>query len=413
MAVFRKFRAWRPKQGMEKKVASFPYDVLNSEEARALVQNNPYSFLHVVKPEVDLPAGTDLYSQAVYEKARENITRFMEEGILVLEDVPRLYIYRQIMDGREQYGMVGCVSVDDYNKDIIKKHEHTRPKKEEDRTKHVDITNVNAGPIFLTYRARKTIDLIVSGAVKKKPVYDFEADDGISHTVWVMDEEDSNKLIKEFGNIDCLYVADGHHRTASAARVANLRKEANPDHTGDEEYNYFLAVLFPDDQLQILDYNRVLKNLNGHTQEELFNELDKWFVLKKAGQHSFRPRKKGEIGMYLDGTWYELTIRLEHVDLNHPVHSMDISCLQNNLLDPFFGIQNPRTSENIDFVGGIRGLGELKKLVDSKKFRVAFALYPTSIKELMNIADSGNVMPPKSTWFEPKLRSGLLIHSLG
>jgi len=412
MAVLRKFKAWRPKQGLEKHVASLPYDVLSSDEARELVQDNAYSFLHVVKPEVDLPVGVDLYSQPVYDKARENIDRFMEKGVLVQETDPRLYIYRQTMGGKEQYGIVGCVSVEDYNNDIIKKHEHTRKVKEVDRIKHVDITNVNAGPIFLAYKAAGTIDQIVSDAVKKEPVYDFVAHDGIGHTVWIVDNTNSEKLIREFVDIDYLYVADGHHRTASAARVANIRKSANPDHTGDEEYNYFLAVLFPDNQLHIMDYNRVVKYLDGHPEEDLFLELNKWFVMEDAGTEPYKPQKKGEIGMYLNGVWHKLTIRKELVDINDPVNSLDIAYLQNNLLDPFFGIKDPRTSENIDFIGGIRGLGELKKLVDSGKFKIAFALYPVSILELMNIADSGRVMPPKSTWFEPKLRSGLLVHSL-
>ncbi len=412
MAVLRKFKAWRPKQGLERDVASLPYDVLSSDEARELVQDNTYSFLHVVKPEVDLPMGTDLYSQPVYDKARENIDRFMEEGVLVQETDPRLYIYRQTMDGREQYGIVGCVSVEDYNNDIIKKHEHTRKDKEVDRIKHVDITNVNAGPIFLAYKTAGTIDQVVSEAVKKEPIYDFVADDGIGHTVWIVEDVNSEKLIREFAHIDYLYVADGHHRTASAARVANIRKSANLDHTGDEEYNYFLAVLFPDDQLHIMDYNRVVKNLDGHSEEDLFLELNKWFVMENAGTEPYKPQKKGEIEMYLNGVWHKLNIKQELVDFDDPVNSLDIAYLQNNLLYPFFGIKDPRTSKNIDFIGGIRGLGELKKLVDSGKFKIAFALYPVSILELMNIADSGRVMPPKSTWFEPKLRSGLLVHSL-
>jgi uncharacterized protein (DUF1015 family) len=413
MAILRKFRAWRPKQGLEAMVASYPYDVLSSEEARELAKGNPYSFLHVVKPEIDLPAGTDLYSQPVYDQAKKNFEKFIEDGILIQEENPKLYIYRQSMKGREQYGIVGCVSVKDYDADVIKKHEHTRHSKEQDRIKHVDITNANAGPIFLTYKAQERINTLVAEAVKDTPVYDFIASDGIGHTVWIInDARISDAIIKEFGKVDFLYVADGHHRSASAAKVANMREEANPFHTGNEEYNFFLAVLFPDEQLQILDYNRVVKHLNNHTEEELFHTLEEIFAIEKIGAEPYKPKKKGEIGMYLNNSWYILTIRAEIVDDDDPVKSLDISVLQSKILGPFFGIKDPRSSDDIDFIGGIRGLKELVTLVDSGKFKVGFAMYPVSIRELMNIADAGKVMPPKSTWFEPKLRSGLLVHSL-
>jgi len=413
MAVLRKFRAWRPKKGLEQQVASYPYDVINSEEARELVLGNPYSFLHVVKPEVDLASGTDLYSQPVYDKARENFQAFKSRGILVQEPEPHLYVYRQTMGAREQYGIVGCVSVDDYDRDVIKKHEHTRPVKEQDRIKHVDITNANAGPIFLTYRAKQSIDDLVEHVTADPPIYDFVASDGIGHTVWrVEDEGIADAVIREIAAIDFLYVADGHHRSASAAKVANLRRSTNPDHTGDEEYNFFLAVLFPDNQLNIMDYNRVLKNLNRHTPEELVQALKQKFKVEEMSGDPYRPQRKGEIGMYFDRSWYKLTIRSELVDADDPVESLDISFLQNHLLGPFFGIGDPRTSEDIDFIGGIRGLEELVRLVDGGKFQVAFAMYPVSVAELMRIADSGQVMPPKSTWFEPKLRSGLLVHTL-
>jgi len=412
MAELRKFKAWRPIKGLEEQVASYPYDVLNSQEAKDLVRGNPHSFLHVVKPEVDLPEGTDLYSHAVYEKARENLDRFIREGILIQEDEPKLYIYRQTMQDHEQYGIVGCVSVDDYDQDIIKKHEHTRPDKEADRIKHVDITNVNAGPIFMTYRGRSSIEDLISNATQGAPLYDFIAEDKIRHTAWIVDDAIADEIVREFGGIGYLYVADGHHRSASAAKVAHMRRKANPDHKGDEEYNYFLAVLFPADQLRILDYNRVLKHLNDHTQEELFSELEKWFEMEKVGETPCRPVRKGEIGMYLDKGWFKLTAREEHIDRSDPVNSLDISFLQKHILFPFFGVEDPRTSKDIDFVGGIRGLEELIRLVDSGAYWVAFAMYPTSLEELMSIADSGEVMPPKTTWFEPKLRSGLLIHSL-
>ena len=413
MAILRKFKAWRPKKGMEGQVASYPYDVISSDEARELVQGNPFSFLHVIKPEVDLPADIDLYSQDVYDKARENLERFKSEGILIQEKKPRLYIYRQTMGPREQYGIVGCVSVKDYDNDVIKKHEHTRPVKEADRIKHVDITDANAGPIFLTYSARKAIDGLVIRVLEDEPVYDFEASDGIRHTVWVIeDDEIADKIIQEFAGIEYLYVADGHHRSASAAKVANMRMKANPEHRGDEEYNFFLAVLFPDYQLHIMDYNRVLKNLHDHTKEELFRVLEDKFRVESKGTEPYIPQQKGEFGMYIEKVWYKLTIKTELLDESDPVESLDISYLQNNLLCPFFGIDDPRTSEDIDFIGGIRGLKELESLVDSGKFQVAFAMYPVSVQELMKIADLGKVMPPKSTWFEPKLRSGLLVHSL-
>ncbi|PID27235.1 MAG: hypothetical protein CR982_06465 [Candidatus Cloacimonadota bacterium] len=414
MAVIKKFKAIRPKEGLEKAVASFPYDVINSEEAREIAKGNPHSFLHVVKPEIDLPVGTDLYSEEVYATAKANIEKFISEGTLIQDEEPKLYIYRQTMDGREQYGIVGSAFVDDYDNDVIKKHEHTRKKKEADRVKHVDTTNINAGPIFLTYKNKESINNIVSDVVKStKPVYDFVADDGIGHTVWIIeDDSKSDKLIEEFAKIDYLYVADGHHRSASAAIVANRRRENNPNHNGSEEYNYFLAVYFPDEQLHIMDYNRVVIDLNGNSEDEYFEKLTKIFECEKIGSDIYRPTKKGEIGMYMDKNWYKLTVKSGIFDPKDPVNSLDTAILQSNILDPVLGIDDPRTSERVDFIGGIRGLEELVKLVDSGKFKVAFAMYPTSIKELMDIADAGKVMAPKSTWFEPKLRSGLLIHSL-
>jgi len=412
MVMLRKFKALRPKKGLEKQVASPPYDVLSSEEAREMAQGNPYSFLHVIKPEIDLPPGTDLYAPEVYQKARENMEKFIQEGILIQEDKPRLYIYRQVMQGREQYGIVGCVSAEEYEKDLIKKHELTRKAKEEDRVKHIEATNAHAGPVFLTYKARENIDKLVAQEAAKEPLYDFVADDGVRHTVWVIDDEVAEKIIEEFSKVDCLYVADGHHRSASGTIVAQRRKAANPHHTGEEEYNYFLAVLFPHNQLKIMDYNRVVKDLNGHSSEELFQFLEEIFTVEEIGETPYRPQKKGEVGMYYNGQWYKLTFKPEKIDKDDPVNSLDTALLQNLVLRPFFGIDDPRTSDRIDFIGGIRGLEELKKRVDSGQYKVAFALYPTSIEELMRIADAGQVMPPKSTWFEPKLRSGLLIHRL-
>ncbi|HDJ22346.1 MAG TPA: DUF1015 domain-containing protein [Candidatus Aminicenantes bacterium] len=412
MVTVRKFRALRPQKGMEKEVASPPYDVLNSEEARKMAEGNPYSFLHVIKPEIDLPAGTDLYAPEVYQKAKENMERFIGEGILIQEEKPSLYIYRQIMQEREQYGIVGCVAAEEYEKDIIKKHELTRRAKEEDRVKHIEAANAHAGPVFLTYKARESINKLVAEEVTKEPLYDFVADDGVRHTVWIVSEEAADKIIEEFKKIDYLYVADGHHRSASGTIVAKRRREANPHHTGEEEYNYFLAVMFPDNQLKIMDYNRVIKDLNGHSAEELFKFLEEVFTIEEKGESPYRPQKKGEVAMYFEGKWYKLNFKPEKVDKDDPVNSLDTALLQNLVLRPFFGIDDPRTSEKIDFVGGIRGLEELKRLVDSGQYQVAFALFPTSIAELMRIADAGQVMPPKSTWFEPKLRSGLLVHRL-
>jgi uncharacterized protein (DUF1015 family) len=413
MAVLRKFKAIRPKKGLEAKIASYPYDVINSEEAKEIAKGNKYSFLHINKPEIDLPKGTDLYSDQVYQKAKENFQLFMKEGWFIQDKEEHLYIYRQTMDGREQYGIVGCCSAEDYYSDVIKKHEHTRKAKEEDRIKHVDVTGINAGPIFLTYKARKCVNAMVEEIVKDKPVYDFVAEDGIGHTVWIVkDEKLADRIIARIKLTKYLYIADGHHRAASGAMVAKRRQAKNKKHTGKEEYNFFMSVLFPDNQLKIFDYNRVLKSLNGHTEKELFSSLEGLFNITKAGKDEYRPKKKGEIGMYYKKSWYKLALKTGIRDNSDPVKSLDISILQDKILDPFFGIKDPRTSDDIDFVGGIRGLKELVKLVDSGKFKVAFAMYPTSVKELMKIADSGKVMPPKSTWFEPKLRSGLLVHAL-
>ncbi len=413
MAVLKKFKAVRPKKGLESKIASFPYDVLNSDEARELAKGNKYSFYHINKPEIDLPKGTDLYAEEVYQKAKDNYRMFVNEGWFVQDKKEHLYIYRQTMDGREQYGIVGCCSAEDYYADVIKKHEHTRKAKEEDRTKHTDVVGINAGPVFLTYKAKKSINDIVAGIVENKPVYDFVSSDGIGHTVWVIEDETaSDKLISLIGKTKSLYIADGHHRAASGAMIAKRRQARNKKHTGKEEYNFFMSVLFPDNQLMILDYNRVLKSLNGHTEKQLFADLEKLFKVEKEGKKIYKPKKKGEIGMYYNKNWYKLSVKPGVRDNSDPVKSLDISILQDKVLDPFFGIKDPRTSDDIDFVGGIRGLGELEKLVNGGKFKVAFAMYPTSVKELMKIADSGKVMPPKSTWFEPKLRSGLLVHEL-
>jgi uncharacterized protein (DUF1015 family) len=413
MATIRPFKGVRPQKEYADKVASFPYDVVNSKEAGELAKNNPYSFLHVVKPEIDLPEGTNLYDDAVYAKGKENLYRLLEDGILFREKEPRLYIYRQRMGDHIQTGLVAGASVEDYENDVIKKHEHTREVKEKDRIRHVDTLNANTGPVFLTYRHRAEIDNLLEEYVKSNtPEYDFAADDGIQHTFWVIeDKELTEKLVKLFAGLDFLYVADGHHRSASAAKVGAMRKAANPNHTGEEPYNFFLSVLFPDNQLKILDYNRVVKDLNGLDEREFIDRVKEKFEVVPSDA-PVAPAEKGEFGMYLAGKWYRLKARPGSWDNSDPVKRLDVAIIYDNLLKPVLNIGDPRTDERIDFIGGIRGLQELERRVDSGEMAVAFSMYPTSISELMDIADSGNVMPPKSTWFEPKLRSGLIINIL-
>jgi uncharacterized protein (DUF1015 family) len=412
MAVFKPFKAYRPKPEYAKEVAAKPYDVLNSDEARKEVEGHPLSFLHVGKPEVDLDPSIDLYDPRVYQKAKENLQKLINDGVLVPDENEYFYIYAQTMNGRTQYGLVGCASVDDYWNDVIKKHEKTRKEKEEDRCEHVRVTNSHSGPIFLTYRDVDEINSLVSEQTKQTPEYDFIADDGIGHTVWVIkDESIINKIRNIFDGIDYLYVADGHHRSAAAAIVGRERREANPNHTGNEEYNYFLSVLFPASHLYIMDYNRVVKDLNGLTKEEFFEKLRENFEIADADSQ-VKPKAKGEIGLYLDGKWFKLTTKEHLRNISDPVDKLDVAILQNYVLSPILGIDDPRTSKRIDFVGGIRGLNELERRVDSGEMKLAFSMYPTSIEELMSIADSGKIMPPKSTWFEPKLRDGLFVHFL-
>ncbi len=414
MPVFRPFKAVRPVPEKAKDIASLPYDVMDSEEARLEVKKNPLSFIHVEKAEVDLPEATNLYSDEVYNKAKENLYNYIKNGDMIQDEKPAFYVYRQIMDGRTQTGLVGCAATEDYMNDIIKKHELTRAAKEADRIKHVDTCDAHSSPVFFTYRNRKDINEVVNKTVTTKPEYDFVADDGISHTLWVIsDDNDIAVISKAFADMDYLYVADGHHRTASAAKVGLLRKEANPNHTGQEEYNFFMTVIFPDNDLYIMDYNRVVKDLNNHSQEEFFALVQEKFDLEAFdGQGPCHPQARHDFGMYIDGKWYKLTAKAGTFDENSPTKSLDVSILQENLLHPILNIGDPRTDERIDFIGGIRGLGELEKRVNSGREVVAFAMFPTSIEELMNIADAGEIMPPKSTWFEPKLRSGLFIHLL-
>ncbi|MBP5709359.1 MAG: DUF1015 domain-containing protein [Bacteroidales bacterium] len=415
MAIVKPFKGLRPPKEIVKQLASRPYDVLNSEEARVEAAGNQYSLLHVTKAEIDLPKGTDEHSQAVYDKVVENFNAFKKNGWLVKEDTEKFYIYAQTMDGRTQYGIVGCTHIDDYLNNNIKKHELTRKDKEEDRMIHVRITNANVEPVFFSYPANPKIDAIVSNIVKnEEPTYDFTADDGFGHHFWVINNAETNKEIARIfaEEIPYLYVADGHHRTAAAALVGSEKRRNNPNHTGKEEYNYFMAVIFPDNQLKIIDYNRVVKDLNGHTPEEFVKLLEKNFIVEKKSAAIYKPEKLHEFSMYLDGCWYKMTAKQGTFNDSDPIGVLDVTILSNLVLDELLGIKDLRTDKRIDFVGGIRGLGELQKRVDSGEMKVAFALYPVSMKQLINIADSGNIMPPKTTWFEPKLRSGLVIHEL-
>ena len=414
MATLKAFKGLRPPQTIVKDLASRPYDVLNSAEARIEAEGNPYSLLHIIKPEIDLPEGTDLYSEEVYNKAKSNFNAFKEKGWLEADSEDYLYIYAQTMFGKTQYGIVGCASVEDYMNNVIKKHELTRPDKEEDRMKHVRITNANMEPVFFSYPAVAEIDEIVADFVKNNdPTYDFTGADEVGHHFWVIKDKAINEQIIElFKALPSTYVADGHHRTAAAALVGNEKKKANPNHTGKEEYNFFLAVHFPDDQLTIIDYNRVVKDLHGNTAEEFLKKLEKGFHVKEEGTGIYKPSALHEFSMYLGGKWYSLTAKDSTYDDNDPIGVLDVTILTDQVLDPILDIQDLRRSKRIDFIGGIRGLGELKKRVDSGEMKVAFALYPVSMKQLINIADSGKIMPPKTTWFEPKLRSGLVVHEL-
>ena len=414
MATVRAFKAIRPKKELAEQVAALPYDVMNSEEAREMVKDNPYSFLHVDKAEIDLDPSIDLYDKRVYEKARDNLYSMIKDGVYLEEPTPYLYIYRQIMDGRVQTGVVGCTSIDEYLNNIIKKHEHTRADKEQDRINHVDYCDANTGPIFLTYRHVDAIDNIVKAWTENhEPVYNFTAEDGIAHIVWVMDDLATVAQISElFKGVDYLYIADGHHRAASAVKVGLKRRAENPQFTGNEEFNFFLSVIFPDKDLYIMDYNRVVKDLNGNTTDEFMQKVgDKFDIAPYAGAGQFKPEEKHTYGMFLEGQWYQLTAKAGTFDPNDPVDRLDVSILQNNLLRPILGIEDPRTDKRIDFIGGIRGLKELERRVN-EGMKVAFSMYPTTIDDLMAIADAGQVMPPKSTWFEPKLRSGIFVHKL-
>jgi uncharacterized protein (DUF1015 family) len=415
MAVVKPFRGLRPPRAIVKDLACLPYDVMNAEEARRMAKGKECSLLHITRSEIDFNADIDTHSEEVYKKSVENFSDWQKKGWLVQDKTPAYYIYAQTMKGRTQYGIVGCASVDDYLNGIIKKHELTRPDKEQDRMVHIRANNANIEPVFFAYPAVKEIDDIVNDIVsKEKPEYDFVAEDGFGHHFWLVKKPGTNQLIERLfaEKVPYTYVADGHHRTAAAALVGKEKRENNPSHSGTEEYNFFMAVHFPDDQLQIIDYNRVIKDLNGLAPHEVIAKLEKGFIVTEKGSKIYKPQKLHNFSMYLDGKWFSLTARDGTYDDNDPIGGLDVTILTNQILSPILDIQDLRRSKRIDFVGGIRGLGELKKRVNSGEMKVAFALYPVSMKQLISIADSGNIMPPKTTWFEPKLRSGLVIHLL-
>jgi uncharacterized protein (DUF1015 family) len=414
MTVIKPFKGFRPPAEYVKDVASRPYDVLNSSEARQEVKGNPHSFLHVVKPEVDLDEEIDLHSEIVYLKAKENLEKLIADGFFVQDNKDMFYVYAQTMFGKTQYGIVGCAAVEDYMSGVIKKHELTRPDKEEDRMNHIRVSNFNAEPVFFAYPDHEGINRIVNRIILTAPVYDFRTDDNVGHHFWLIDNDnDIADIIEYFKNdIPFTYVADGHHRTAAAALVGMERKKNNPDHKGNEEYNYFLSVNFPASQLTIIDYNRVVTDLNDLTPKQFLSELDKGFEVKQIGKEIFKPGEPHVFSMYLEGTWFSLKAKSSTYDDNDPIGCLDVTILSQQVLGPILNITDLRKSNRIDFVGGIRGLEELKKMVDQGTMEAAFALYPVTMKQLMNIADNNLIMPPKTTWFEPKLRSGIVIHSL-
>ena len=406
MAIIKPFKGVRPPQDLVEQVASRPYDVLNSEEARIEAEGNEKSLYHIIKPEIDFPVGTDEHDERVYQKAAENFRMFQEKGWLVQDDKENYYVYAQTMNGKTQYGLVVGAYVPDYMNGVIKKHELTRRDKEEDRMKHVRVNNANIEPVFFAYPDNAALDAVISRYTAGKPVYDFIAPgDGFGHTFWIIDKQ-------EFAQMPALYIADGHHRSAAAALVGAEKAKQNPNHRGDEEYNYFMAVCFPANQLTIIDYNRVVKDLNGMTPEEFLAAVGKNFIVEEKGEDIYKPSELHNFSLYLNGKWYSLTAKPGTYNDNDPIGVLDVTISSNLILDEVLGIKDLRSDKRIDFVGGIRGLGELKKRVDSGEMKVALALYPVSMKQLMDIADTGNIMPPKTTWFEPKLRSGLVIHKL-
>ncbi|HDK7137477.1 TPA: DUF1015 domain-containing protein [Clostridium botulinum] len=440
MTILKSFRAIRPNKGFECKIAALPYDVVNTDEAREIGDKNPYSFLHIDRAEIDLNKDINPYDQKVYDKARENLNNMINKELFIKEEKPMLYIYSLNMNGNVQTGIVGCLSIDDYMNNVIKKHEHTREEKELDRIKHVDTCSAHTGPIFLTYKHEEKLNTIIENCTKNKALYDFVAEDGVRHTVWQIDDENTiEEICHIFKAIPSVYIADGHHRAASAVKVGLKRREENKNYTGEEEFNYFLGVLFPHKELKIMDYNRVVKDTLGYTEEEFINKIEEKLIVKpynpklenkktiknceaehklqseqleKAEELQYRPKEKYNFGMYYKKKWYELKAKPNTFNVEDEVESLDAAILQNNLLQPILKIQDPRKDNRIDFVGGIRGLKILEELVDKTENGVAFSMYPTAIEEIIKIADNNKVMPPKSTWFEPKLRSGLFIHEI-
>ncbi len=414
MAKVRPFKSLRPTKDLVEQVASLPYDVMNRPEAKEMGKGNPNTFLHVVRSEMDVPDDMDAYDPEVYKTARKNLDKFQEDGVLVQDAAPMFYIYRQLMFGRVQTGLVACTSIDDYTNNIIKKHEFTRPQKEQDRINNFDFCDANTAPIFLTYRKNDEINTIVNDWIKfHQPEYNYISEDDITHIVWAITDTSLNSRIEEiFAGIDYLYIADGHHRSASSVKVGQKRREALPNYTGEEEFNFFMSVIFPDDDLFIMDYNRTVQDLNGHSKDEFLAKVADKFTVEAAGnEEPYKPTSAKTFGMFLDNSWYKLTAKEGIYDPKDPVDRLDVSILQLNLLAPILGIDNPRTNNRIDFIGGIRGLNELERRVNTD-MKVAFSMYPTTMDDLISIADAGEVMPPKSTWFEPKLRSGLFVHKL-
>ena len=413
MAVVRPFKGIRPGEGYAEEVIALPYDVMNRAEAKSMASEKPNSFLHISRSEIDLDDEVDAYDRAVYEKAKSNMEEFLKKGVLVQDEEPKLYVYSEIMDGRRQTGIVGCVSVDDYNNNVIKKHEFTRVEKEIDRINHFDVCDANTEPVFLTYRENRKLSAIIEGYVaNNEPVYDLVAEDGITHQLWKIDDVDIiNAIVRLFDEIPALYIADGHHRTASACKISEKRRAENPGYSGDEEFNYFMAAIFPNTELKIFDYNRVVKDLNGNTKEEFLNKIEKaGFAVAIKGEKEYYPKEKHEFSMYLEGSWYSLKAK-KNIIPDNIIGSLDVSILQENLLSPILGIEDPRTDKRIDFVGGIRGLKELEKRAESD-MKLGIAVYPVDVNDLLLVSDNDLVMPPKSTWFEPKLGSGLFAHKL-
>ncbi|WP_297995141.1 DUF1015 domain-containing protein [uncultured Clostridium sp.] len=411
MAIIKSFKALRPVQNLASKIAALPYDVMNSEEAREMVKDNEYSFLHVDRAEVNLSKEINIYDKVVYEKARDVLDEMIDNGLYIEENKSCMYIYKQTMNGKSQTGLVICASIDDYINNKIKKHEHTRKDKELDRINHVDYCDANTGPIFLTYRNQAEISMIMNKWMQNNPLYDFISEDGNGHTVWIIDgDNDIEKLTTLFEGIDSLYIADGHHRAKSAVEVGLKRRRENPNYTGEEEFNYFLAIVYPDNQLEVLDYNRTVKDLNGLSDDEYLSVIQKDFKVK-VSQSPVKPTKKHTFGMYMNNTWYELEAKEGTFNEEDPMDRLDVSILQNNLLSPILGIYDPTKSDRIEFIGGIRGIKELEKRADND-MKVSFSMFATTTDDIMSIADSGMIMPPKSTWFEPKPRSGLFIHKL-